>query len=192
MAQEYWVRHQDKLTGPFSGQQLKQMAAAAMVLATDMISTDQINWRVAEQVKGLFQAVSPQIASGTSSLGPSVSTGGDRVAPGSVPDVLPHKKPGMQPARFGAPPAPDATAGSPRAIAGRPQAQTVSRTGDSDGRWPLPLRFLVWFVTFVGAIVATALCRPAPGRDTNITLGCSLLPFFVFSLMWGKTKMGKT
>jgi hypothetical protein len=192
MESQYWIQREGKTTGPFSDEQLAQMATVGMILAADMISTDEINWRVAGEVKGLFQTVSPQTASGTSSLGASVSTGGDRAAPGSVPYVLPKKKPGMQPTRYGAHPAPDATAGNSRATAGRPQSQPASPAGDSDGRWPLPLRFLVWFVTFVGAIVATGLCRPAPGRDTTVTLGWSLLPFFVFSLMWGKTKIGKT
>ena len=46
MAQEYWVRRQDKIIGLFPGQQLKQMAAAGMILASDMISAERINRQV--------------------------------------------------------------------------------------------------------------------------------------------------
>jgi hypothetical protein len=54
MENQYWIQREGKTSGPFSGQQLKQMAAAGMILTADMISTNQINWQVAGQVKGLF------------------------------------------------------------------------------------------------------------------------------------------
>ena len=73
MANQYWVRRQDKMTGPFSGQQLKQMAAASRILTSDMISADHINWQVAGQVKGLFQTEQLSGKGDTSSDGsPSV------------------------------------------------------------------------------------------------------------------------
>ena len=55
MAKQYWVKCEGKTTGPFLGQQLRQMVAADMITASDLISVDEINWQVAGQVKGLFQ-----------------------------------------------------------------------------------------------------------------------------------------
>jgi hypothetical protein len=49
----------EQTSGPFSAKQLKQMAAAGMILAADLISTDQVNWKPAVQVKGLFQEEQP-------------------------------------------------------------------------------------------------------------------------------------
>ena len=73
MAKQYWVRHQSETTGPFSGQQLKQMAAAGMILTADMISADQINWQDAGLIKGLFQAEQLSVKGDTSFDGsPSV------------------------------------------------------------------------------------------------------------------------
>jgi len=47
--------HDGQVTGPYSTRQLKQMAAAGMIVAADMISADQVNWQVAGQVRGLFR-----------------------------------------------------------------------------------------------------------------------------------------
>ena len=59
MAKQYWVWRQDKMSGPFSNQQLKQMTAAGMISTADMISADQINWQDAGLIKGLFQTEQP-------------------------------------------------------------------------------------------------------------------------------------
>jgi hypothetical protein len=61
---QYWLKRENKTTGPFSGQQLKQMVAADMIVASDMISADQLNWQVAGQVKGLFPAELPAVEDG--------------------------------------------------------------------------------------------------------------------------------
>ena len=55
MAKQYWVRHQGKMTGPFSGQQLKQMAAIGIIEETDQISADQNTWTIARKIRGLIR-----------------------------------------------------------------------------------------------------------------------------------------
>ena len=56
MAKQYWVRHRGKMTGPFSGQQLKQMAAIGIIEETDQISADQNTWTISRKIKGLIQS----------------------------------------------------------------------------------------------------------------------------------------
>lgn len=56
MAKQFWVKHEGKTTGPFSGSQLKQMAKAGIVGETDTISPDQETWYPAPDVRGLFPA----------------------------------------------------------------------------------------------------------------------------------------
>jgi len=48
MENQYWIQRGDKTTGPFSDQQFAQMTAAGMIAASDLISTDQVNWTVGE------------------------------------------------------------------------------------------------------------------------------------------------
>ena len=48
MEDQYWVRREDNETGPFSGQQIQQMVVANMIATSDLLSTDQINWKVLE------------------------------------------------------------------------------------------------------------------------------------------------
>ena len=91
MEKQYWVQREGKRTGPFSGQQLKQMAAAGMILTADMISTDQINWRVAGQVKGLFpgdQAADRRGSVAAGSRPEAVATCEDKLAPDSDRHVV--------------------------------------------------------------------------------------------------------
>jgi hypothetical protein len=52
----YWLKRSPaaQLEGPFTGTQLKQMAARGQIAATALLSADQAKWTTAEKVKGLF------------------------------------------------------------------------------------------------------------------------------------------
>ncbi len=54
MAKQYWVQREGKTSGPFSGEQFAQMAAAEMIFASDMISTDRVQWAIAESFSGVI------------------------------------------------------------------------------------------------------------------------------------------
>jgi tetratricopeptide (TPR) repeat protein len=125
MAQEYWVRHQDKLTGPFSGQQLKQMAAAGMILATDMISADEINWRVAGDVKGLFKAGQIEKDSGIDSSASLAATENDPGVTGPVQETNSREKPSANPAKCGIPPRSEPVTDNQKKAAGNPPSPTT-------------------------------------------------------------------
>jgi hypothetical protein len=125
MAQDYWVRHQDKMTGPFSGQQLKQMATAGMIVASDMISANQINWRVTGEVEGLFKA--GQIAEGTGADSPAslAATGNDLGVPVSVQDTHTKEKSGGKPTKFGIPPRSEPVTNNQKKATGNPPSPTA-------------------------------------------------------------------
>ena len=125
MPREYWVLHEGEVTGPFSGDQLKQMAAADMILAADMISTDQVNWQVAAQVKGLFQTERPAEGSGTDSPEPSVSAMNDRADHISMESIRPEGTPGSQSATFGLPARFQSTAGGLKTTARDPRNRNL-------------------------------------------------------------------
>ena len=140
MAKQYWVRHQGKMTGPFSGQQLKQMAATGMILTADMISADQINWQIAGQVRGLF---------------PGEKTTGrrDSVAVGSKPDAMTACGSKLGPAS-------DRHVAHESTLATRLHACCQGRK-----RW-LILALAILFVSGIGWGLATAFRRPS---DTDST-----------------------
>jgi len=55
MEDQYWIKREDKITGPFSGQQLAQMAAAGMIVASDLISRDQVNSTAHEELPEVLE-----------------------------------------------------------------------------------------------------------------------------------------
>lgn len=153
MANQYWVRHQDKMTGPFSGQQLKQMATAGMILTADMISSDQINWQMAGQVKGLFQMEQPTEGRGVRAPGSSVFTGDDWTGGISSQTPRPKASPSPQPKS-------ESTAGIPAPTTRRPSSPPVPV---SIPRRSIAMRWLcgVWFLGGAG-IVITAVVLASP------------------------------
>ena len=87
MAEQYWVQRDGRTTGPFSGHQLKQMAAAGMIGESDQISADQTNWQAAGQVRGLFPGDRAADRRDGVVEGPSpeaVTARGGKLDPGSV------------------------------------------------------------------------------------------------------------
>ena len=78
MPDTLWILRNNETSGPFSAGQLRQMAAAGMIVAADMISADQIDWQVAGQVKGLFHTEELAAGGGTDNLRSSVSTGNEQ------------------------------------------------------------------------------------------------------------------
>ena len=91
MAEQYWLQRDGKATGPFSGDQLKQMAAAGMIVEADRISADQMNWQMAGQVRGLFgetQATSRGSDNRTARAQESVTAEGNDVRPAPMGDVI--------------------------------------------------------------------------------------------------------
>ena len=59
MAEQYWIRREDKTSGPFSASQLKQMASAGMVVASDLISADEMNWTAPDGLPELSEQRGP-------------------------------------------------------------------------------------------------------------------------------------
>jgi tetratricopeptide (TPR) repeat protein len=79
MESQYWIQREGKTTGPFSDEQLAQMTTIGMVMVSDLVSADQINWRVAGQIEGLFRAEQPTEDDGTDSSEPLAPAGDDRI-----------------------------------------------------------------------------------------------------------------
>ena len=52
MKSQYWIQREGKTTGPFSDEQFAQMTAAGMISASDLVSTDQVQWAIAESFSG--------------------------------------------------------------------------------------------------------------------------------------------
>ena len=77
MEQEYWVQRDGQAAGPFSARQLKQMAAAGMIMEADRISEDQVNWQEAGQVQGIFQTEQP-VPTGTRAEDPAMEASASR------------------------------------------------------------------------------------------------------------------
>jgi phage FluMu protein Com len=207
------------------------MAGAGMILAADLISTDQVNWKPAGQVKGLFQTESIVEGGGVGGLFPD-SKPTPPLAPIPATQSPTHLQPGQnlvpavlvdtdndgdtihfrcrscdKPIRAGKKWAgkkfkcprcgytdkirPTPTTGAPSATAGHPQTPAAS-AGEPDGRWPLPLRLLVWFITFVGAMAAAGFFQVVYGASFGASFSWSMVPFMFFFVMWGKTKVSKT
>lgn len=55
MAEQYWIRKDGGASGPFSAEQVSQMAAAGELAPGDQVSTDGTNWTEASSVPGLFE-----------------------------------------------------------------------------------------------------------------------------------------
>ena len=53
MAQEYWVKREGKMYGPYSGGRLKKLAGEGKISPSDQISADKRSWQLAEMVRGL-------------------------------------------------------------------------------------------------------------------------------------------
>ena len=149
---QYWLKREDQAAGPFSGQQLKQMAAAGMILTSDMISADQINWKVAGQVEGMFPLEQPVEDRATDSPRPSVPYGAGRTTPDSVQNIHPRKNHGMQSAKSVLP------TGGPRTKTESRQASPIvsdsipQKTSDSVFR-RVCLCLLCWFLAIVVVVV---------------------------------------
>ena len=71
MTNQYWLKREGKVYGPYSGGKLKKLAREGKIGPSDLISTDKRAWQLAEMVRGLFSltaAQQPQIASPDSDL----------------------------------------------------------------------------------------------------------------------------
>ena len=53
MAQEYWVKREGKMYGPYSGGRLKKLASEGKISPSDQISADKKSWQLAELIRGL-------------------------------------------------------------------------------------------------------------------------------------------
>ena len=63
MANQYYVKSDSDVTGPFNGGQLKQMAVSGALVRTALISVDQSKWVAAESIKGLtFPEATPELS----------------------------------------------------------------------------------------------------------------------------------
>lgn len=96
MARQYWILRNDQTTGPFTADQIRQMATAGMLTEADLISDDQIQFNPAGRIPGLFPDREPttpsppgpppaEVSNHTKGLGPATSTetdaDGPRIAP---------------------------------------------------------------------------------------------------------------
>jgi len=63
MANQYWLKRDDKMYGPYSGGRLKKLAGEGKIQRGDQISADRKSWQLAGTVPGLFSLTAPQIAS---------------------------------------------------------------------------------------------------------------------------------
>ncbi|HET6246642.1 MAG TPA: GYF domain-containing protein [Tepidisphaeraceae bacterium] len=97
----YWVKRTDASTseGPYSGSQLKAMAASGQLTEGMFVSADQAKWTAAARVKGLFAAPSPAAApfppAPQSPPAPSSQSQGEswQTADGAQYDAMPQPPP---------------------------------------------------------------------------------------------------
>lgn len=134
MGKEYWVQRDGKMSGPFSGQQLKQLVASGMIGESDQISVDKANWEAAGAVGGLFPG--PQATESESGDVTDREQGPTTADEGGIADV-PHTGPG--------------------ADCPEPHSEPETVPEAPDDRWPFAARLLVWIVTFAGTIAAIPL-----------------------------------
>ena len=108
MAKQYWVQHEGKTSGPFSGQQLEQMFTSGMIVESDLISTDQVNWTVRDGFSELSEhGDPPPQAHGATSVAQPISVAApESSSPGdsqeqtiSDPAELAHKAASQPPKR---------------------------------------------------------------------------------------------
>jgi len=61
MARQLWVKISDKIQGPFTAEQLRQLAASRKLRPDHQVSADQVKWVAAARVKGLdFSEEAPE------------------------------------------------------------------------------------------------------------------------------------
>lgn len=99
---EYWVKFETfgPVSGPYSAQAIRQMAAAGQLSRTALISPDQVHWHPADRVAGLFGAPAGPASAGVSAPLPA----GVQNPPGGFP---PPPRPVVPPpARPAVPPPP--------------------------------------------------------------------------------------
>jgi len=215
MANQYWIRRNDQTAGPFTSEQIKNMASSDMLSEADLISNDQIQFQPAGGVGGLFSdsKTTPPPLPTSATESPVYLQPDQDIVPAVLVDtpnrgdtihfrcrncgklVRAEKK--WAGRKFKCP-----NCGYTDRIRATPTADVARTTGnhtqttaspvvEHEGRWPLPLRLLVWLLTSVGAIFAAHFFEGAFGARFGFALSCSMLPFFFFFLMWEKTKMGK-
>lgn len=96
MTNQYWIRRNNQTTGPFSADQIRQMAAAGMLNEADLISDNQVQFKPAGRIGGLFPDREPttpptpspprtEVSNHTKGLDPAISpetdAGGLQIAP---------------------------------------------------------------------------------------------------------------
>ena len=54
MASQYWIRRNSQTAGPFTSDQIKDMVSSGMLVEADLISDDQVQFKPAGRVAGLF------------------------------------------------------------------------------------------------------------------------------------------
>ena len=54
MVSQYWVLRNGRTSGPFTATQIRQMASAGMLTVADLVSDDQVNFKPAGRIAGLF------------------------------------------------------------------------------------------------------------------------------------------
>ena len=75
MSHAYYVKRDETVSGPYTGTQVRQMVAAALLEPADLISGDQANWKQAGAISALFPSVakgppSAPVATGATPPGP--------------------------------------------------------------------------------------------------------------------------
>ena len=59
MAKQFWTQREGQTWGPFTGQQLKELAEQGRLAPSDLVSLDQKRWTPATLIPGLFDAGEP-------------------------------------------------------------------------------------------------------------------------------------
>lgn len=91
MAASYFVRFKQRITGPYSAEQLRAMASTAQLTPQHEVSADRQQWTPADKVKGLFGAsagTSTPVATNTPPIPPSDLAAPSPGSPTSVPVPL--------------------------------------------------------------------------------------------------------
>ena len=74
MAQQFFIRRGDQEQGPFTPEQIKELAASGKLVASDLVRTaEKAEWRQAGTIKGLFGADRP--ATTTANVASTVQSG---------------------------------------------------------------------------------------------------------------------
>ena len=54
MANQYWIQRNDRTVGPFALDQIRNMASTGMLTETDLVSSDQVQFKPAGEISELF------------------------------------------------------------------------------------------------------------------------------------------